>query len=60
MTEIEIIANLCDVIRAAIDSGDWVVDGACDPTHDLDMAEARLDQEGWHRNSIDGTWNLDT
>jgi hypothetical protein len=52
----EIIANLCDIIKVAIDSGDWIVDGACDPVYDLDIAEAKLEQEGWHRNPIDGIW----
>ncbi len=54
MTRIEHIANLVNIMQQAIKSGDWKVDGACDPDTYLSIAEARLEQEGCiHKN---GKW----
>lgn len=33
------IENLISVMEAAIYAGDWKVDGACDPDHDLVRAK---------------------
>lgn len=54
-TRIEHIANLVNVMKAAIKSGDWKIDGACDPDLYLSIAEARLEQEGW--NDKGGYWH---
>lgn len=54
MTRVEHIANLVNVMKAAIKAGDWKVDGACDPGMCLRIAEARLEQEGW--SDKDGDW----
>ena len=59
MEQIEIIAHLVDVMRAAIKSKDWIVDGACDPDFALSIAEAKLEQEGWHQNSVSDEWQID-
>ena len=56
MTRLALIASLCDVVNMAIESGDWQVDGSCDPSLYLAMAEARLEQEGWHKKENTGEW----
>lgn len=53
-----IIAGLLEAIEQAQKSGDWVVDGACDPDMVIDAAEVYLRAHGWTRNSIDDTWML--
>ena len=54
MEEEKIILGLVEVIEAAIKSGDWKVDGACDPDMILDMAEDYLRDMGWTRDGITG------
>lgn len=56
MFEDEIIAGLVNCMKQAIQSGDWKVDGACDPDTDLMRAEHYLRKRGWTENSIDGHW----
>jgi hypothetical protein len=50
-TEIEELRNLCEsfyeVINSAIKSGDWRVDGACDPDIDLKRFEEIKGLHGW-------------
>lgn len=55
MKKIEIIASLLECMEAAIKSGDWKVDGACDPDMHISIAEAKLEQEGMHRDLLTGT-----
>ena len=52
----EIIADLLECMKAAIKSGDWKVDGACDPDSSIQFAELHLERSGWRQNSIDGHW----
>ena len=56
MDECLIIASLLDFIDQAKESGDWVVDSACDPDMAIDAAEVYLRTHGWVQNSIDGHW----
>ena len=49
-----IIVALVEVIESAIASGDWKVDGACDPADALYDAEQYLVAHGFTRNGIDG------
>ena len=58
MNECLIIAGLLEAIEQSQKSGDWVVDGACDPDIVIDAAEVYLRTHGWSRNSIDGSWML--
>ena len=51
-----IIAELCNVVNAAIAAGDWKLDGACDPDAAMYAAEHFLQCTGWERNSVDGYW----
>lgn len=51
-----IIAELLNVMQHAIDSGDWRVDGACDPDSAIEYAALTLRSRGWTQNSIDGSW----
>ena len=60
------VFNLCDALarlvettEKAIESGDWKVDGACDPDADLERARYVLRRNGWTQNSIDGSWMPD-
>jgi hypothetical protein len=50
-TEIEELRELCEsfyeVINSAISSGDWKVDGACDPDIDLKHFEEIKELHGW-------------
>jgi len=56
MNSNEIIADLLECMKAAINSGDWKVDGACDPDSSIRFAEQYLKRNGWGRNSIDNQW----
>lgn len=49
---IEIIEELVDSIEQAIKSGDWVVDGACDPTAVLVRAKKAI-QDNKCREALD-------
>ncbi len=52
-----VIAGLLEAMQAAIDSGDWVVDGACDPDQAMFMAENYLQEHGWDTDGLTGkTW----
>ena len=42
MTDRELMQDALDVIIAAIKSGDWKVDGACDPDFVINALRARL------------------
>src|SRR5690625_1913496 len=42
MEHVEVLRDLRDLARAAIDAGDWVVDGACDPDAVLRRADAAI------------------
>jgi len=45
MTQIELISHLVDTMKQAIRSGDWIVDGACDPDIYISIAETILKQD---------------
>ena len=53
------LARLVETVERAIESGDWKVDGACDPDSDLEYARHVLRSRGWVQNSIDGCWMLE-
>ena len=44
MTDRELMQEALDIILAAIKSGDWKVDGACDPDFVINALRARLAQ----------------
>ena len=44
MTDRELMQEALDIILAAIKSGDWKVDGACDPDFVINALRARLSQ----------------
>ena len=48
---IEVIKDLVEVMESAINSGDWKVDGACDPTMVLIRAKKHIEESkyvyGW-------------
>ena len=48
------LAELLTVVQAAIRSGDWKVDGACDPDIAIYMAEQELERAGYRLDSIIG------
>lgn len=50
------LARLVETVERAIASGDWKVDGACDPDSDLEYARCVLRARGWVQNSIDDSW----
>ena len=56
MNKEQCIANLLETMQQAIDSGDWKVDGACDPDVFMRQAEYVLRSSGWTQNAIDGHW----
>lgn len=58
MESCEIIARLLEAIEQAQKSGDWIVDGACDPYSDIVMAKAYLKKHGYVSNSIDDSFVL--
>lgn len=49
-----LIVDLLECIRSAIDSGDWKVDGACDPDAAITKAEEHLYSLGWRKDGITG------
>lgn len=51
----EIIKNLVLTMEAAIRSGDWKVDGACDPDGLIREAEDYLSRFGYRRDGLTGT-----
>lgn len=53
MNEALIIANLVDAIESAIEKGDWVVDGACDPDIALSNAVEYLKMVGMHKRKFE-------
>ncbi len=52
--EIKALAYLLNTVEAAIQSGDWKVDGACDPDLAIKWAEICLNDAGY--TQIDGEW----
>ena len=56
MNKEQCIANLLETMQQAIESGDWTVDGACDPDVFMRQAEYVLRSSGWTQNAIDGHW----
>ena len=50
------LAELLEIVCAAIEIGDWTVDGRCDPDTVLHQAAQVLRNSGWTHNSIDGSW----
>lgn len=54
MTQLEMIIRLTETMEAAIRSGDWVVDGACDPDMILSEANDMLETAGYVRDGITG------
>ena len=60
MTQLEMIVELVTCMEQAIRSGDWKVDGACDPDHLLEEASEMLTDAGYRRDGITGQeWILD-
>jgi len=51
-----LLVEAVNLMRSAINSGDWTVDGACDPDAFLQSAEHALRQHGYVQNAIDGHW----
>ncbi len=51
-----VLVSLVECVESAIDSGDWKVDGACDPSLFIDVACALLRDAGYVRNSIDNSF----
>lgn len=50
------LAELLEIACAAIEIGDWSVDGRCDPDMALHQAAQVLRDNGWTQNSVDGSW----
>jgi hypothetical protein len=50
-----IIASLLQAMEAAIESGDWKVDGACDPDCVMARAVEHLSKRGYVRDGITST-----
>ena len=55
MNQIEIIKGLIEVMQSAIDSGDWNIDGACDPYSIMSRAAKALREEGYDLDGLTGT-----
>ena len=53
----EALIMLYEVARGAIKSGDWEVDGACDPDQAMNRAEQVLIKRGWLLDE-NGEWVL--
>jgi len=60
MKEDRIIIDLVEIIEAAIRSGDWKVDGACDPDLVLSVAEDHLREHGYTRDGITGEYWIES
>lgn len=54
MTQLQMISQLVELMEAAIRSGDWKVDGACDPDMLLSEAEDMLRDAGYTRDGLTG------
>ena len=50
------LACLLNAVESAISSGDWKVDGTCDPDMVINCAQHVLMANGYHRNGISGEW----
>lgn len=50
------LAELLEIVCAAIEIGDWTVDGRCDPDVAVHRAEQVLRDSGWTKNNTDGSW----
>lgn len=50
------LARMLETVEHAIASGDWKVDGACDPDVNIAYAKHVLQGAGWEQNSIDESW----
>ena len=50
------LARLLETVEQAIESGDWKVDGTCDPDATITYAKHVLQSDGWRQNSIDESW----
>ena len=46
MNKNQCIANLIEIMEKAIESGDWKVDGSCDPVFAIEQAKHVLRQSG--------------
>lgn len=56
MSATNALAYLLGVVEQAIKSGDWKVDGACDPDSAIEWAKSELMKAGYHRNGVSGEW----
>lgn len=56
MDACDALARMLETAEAAIRSGDWKVDGACDPDSDIEYAKHVLRANGWRQNSVDDSW----
>ena len=52
----QLIADLVNCMKQAVESGDWIVDGACDPDSVIQRAEYHLRSAFYTENSVDGHW----
>ena len=50
----QVIIDLLEVMAMAISSGDWKVDGACDPDYVIERAKYYLREHGWRTDGITG------
>lgn len=51
-----VIVDLLNCIHCAIESGDWKVDGACDPDAIINRAEKYLFSDGWCKDEETGRY----
>ena len=56
MEELELIKEMHMIMKTAVDSGDWAVDGACDPAAILACAEDFMERNGAVVNSVTGEY----
>jgi hypothetical protein len=56
----EALIGLLEVIRQAISSGDWKVDGACDPDLNIALAEQALKPRNYIQEASNVWDTLDT
>lgn len=52
----DVLQDLLEAVEAAIQAGDWKVDGACDPDSAIEWAISELTKAGYHRNGVSGEW----